>query len=298
MNTAVPPGVVTRWPAPAKLNLFLHIVGRRPDGYHELQTVFQLLDFGDEIGIEPTDDGEVVRLTGPAEVAPDDDLAVRAARALRVASGSKRGARLHVRKRIPLGGGLGGGSSDAATVLVALNCLWQLELSVDALAELGRELGADVPVFVRGRSAWAEGIGDRLAPLDLPERWFAVVRPGVSVSTAAVFQAPELTRNSPIITIADFLAAGGRNDCTPVVVRQRPEVGQALARLARHGPAQMTGTGACVFVPCADRAQAERALFGLPAIWRGFVARGVNHSPLAARLAAALASAEGVSQGA
>ena len=286
------------WPAPAKLNLFLHIVGQRADGYHELQTVFQLLDFGDVLDFEVNRGGAVRRVSGPSDLPAEADLAVRAARLLQQRSGTDRGVDIHLRKNIPLQGGLGGGSSDAATVLVALNCLWQLELSVDALAELGRELGADVPVFVRGRSAWAEGIGDRLAPLDLPERWFAVVRPGVSVSTAAVFQAPELTRNSPIITIADFLAAGGRNDCTPVVVRQHPEVGQALARLARHGPAQMTGTGACVFVPCADRAQAERALFGLPAIWRGFVARGVNHSPLAARLAAALASAEGVSQGA
>jgi len=291
--------VISRdWPAPAKLNLFLHIVGRRADGYHELQTVFQLLDFGDVLDFEVTRGGDVRRVSGPPDLPAEADLVVRAARLLQQRSGSDRGVDIRLRKNLPLQGGLGGGSSDAATVLVALNCLWRLELSVDALAELGRELGADVPVFVRGRSAWAEGIGDRLTPLELPERWFAVVRPGVSVSTAAVFQAPELTRNSPIITIADFLAAGGRNDCTPVVVRHHPEVGQALARLARHGPAQMTGTGACVFVPCADRAQAERALFGLPAIWRGFVARGVNDSPLAARLAAALASAEGVSQGA
>jgi len=284
------------WPAPAKLNLFLQIVGRRADGYHELQTVFQLLDFGDVLDFEITRGGEVRRAAGPAGLPAEVDLAVRAARLLKQHSGTRLGVDIHLRKNIPVQGGLGGGSTDAATVLVALNCLWRLGLSVDALAEIGRGLGADVPVFVRRRSAWAEGIGDRLTPLDLPERWFAVVRPGVSVSTASVFQAPELTRNSPVITIADFLAAGGRNDCTPVVVRRHPEVGQALARLSRHGPAQMTGTGACVFVPCADRVQAERALFGLPALWQGFVARGVNHSPLAARLAEALASAEGVSQ--
>lgn len=284
------------WPAPAKLNLFLHIVGRRADGYHELQTVFQLLDCGDFLDFEVTRGGEVRRASGPSDLPAEVDLTVRAARLLKQRSGTPLGVDIHLRKNIPVQGGLGGGSTDAATVLVALNCLWRLELSVDSLAEIGREIGADVPVFVRGRSAWAEGIGDRLTPLDLPVRWFAVVRPGVSVSTAGVFQAPELTRNSPVITIADFLAAGGRNDCTPVVVRHHPEVGQALARLARHGPAQMTGTGACVFVPCADRVSAERALFGLPASWQGFVARGVNRSPLAARLAEALASAEGVSQ--
>ncbi len=284
------------WPAPAKLNLFLHIVGRRADGYHELQTVFQLLDCGDFLDFEVTRGGEVRRASGPSDLPAEVDLTVRAARLLKQRSGTPLGVDIHLRKNIPVQGGLGGGSTDAATVLVALNCLWRLELSVDSLAEIGREIGADVPVFVRGRSAWAEGIGDRLTPLDLPVRWFAVVRPGVSVSTAVVFQAPELTRNSPVITIADFLAAGGRNDCTPVVVRHHPEVGQALARLARHGPAQMTGTGACVFVPCADRVSAERALFGLPASWQGFVARGVNRSPLAARLAEALASAEGVSQ--
>ncbi len=284
------------WPAPAKLNLFLHIVGRRADGYHELQTVFQLLDFGDSLDFEVRRGGVLRRATGPADVPPEADLALRAASLLQRTTGVTRGVDIHLHKRIPPAGGLGGGSSDAATVLVALNLLWGLGLSVAALAGLGRELGADVPVFVHGHSAWAEGTGERLSPLELPERWFAVVRPGVAVSTASVFQAPELTRNSPVITIADFLAAGGRNDCTPVVVGRHPEVGQAIARLARHGPAQMTGTGSCVFVPCADRLQAERALFGLPAGWQGFVAKGVNRSPLAARLAAALASAEAASQ--
>lgn len=284
------------WPAPAKLNLFLHIVGRRTDGYHELQTVFQLLDFGDSLDFEVTQGGVLRRVTGAADVPPETDLALRAASLLQRVTGTKRGADIHLHKRIPAAGGLGGGSSDAATVLVALNYLWGLELSVAALAALGRELGADVPVFVHGRSAWAEGTGERLTPLELPERWFAVVRPGVAVGTASVFQAPELTRNSPIITIADFLVAGGWNDCTPVVVSRHPEVGQAIARLARHGPAQMTGTGSCVFVSCAERLQAERALFGLPAGWQGFVARGVNRSPLAVRLEAALAAAEAASQ--
>jgi len=284
------------WPAPAKLNLFLHVIRRRADGYHDLQTAFQLLYFCDWLDFEVTRGGQVRRVTGPADVPAESDLALRAARLLQARAGTGLGVDVHLRKQIPQGGGLGGGSADAATVLVALNCLWRLELPPDELARLGRELGADVPVFVRGHSAWAEGTGERLTPLELPERWYAVVRPGAAVSTASVFQAPELTRNSPVITIADFLAAGGRNDCTPVVVRRHPEVGQALARLARHGPAQMTGTGACVFVPCAYRVSAERALFGLPASWQGFVARGVNRSPLAARLAEALASAEGVSQ--
>jgi 4-diphosphocytidyl-2-C-methyl-D-erythritol kinase len=274
------------WPAPAKLNLFLHVVGRRADGYHELQTVFQLLDYGDRLDFRVRDDGVIQRLAGPADVPPEQDLALRAARLLAGVSGHAPGVDLWLEKRIPQQGGLGGGSSDAATVLVALNRLWGLDFPVERLAELGRSLGADVPVFVQGQSAWAEGIGERLTPLALPERWYAVVCPGVAVATASVFQAPELTRNSPVITIADFLAAGGRNDCTSVVVARQPEVGRALAWLARHGPARMTGTGSCVFVACAAEVDAERALFGLPSGWQGFIARGVDRSPLHARLAA------------
>lgn len=281
------------WPAPAKLNLFLHVVGRRADGYHELQTVFQLLDYGDRLDFQVRDDGVIRRVAGPADVPPEQDLTVRAARLLAAETGCRQGVDLWVVKRIPQQGGLGGGSSDAATVLVALNRLWRLDLGVGELAELGRRLGADVPVFVHGDSAWAEGIGERLTPLELPEQWYAVVCPGVAVATASVFQAPELTRNSPVITIADFLAAGGRNDCTSVVVARQPEVGRALAWLARHGPARMTGTGSCVFVACATEVDAERALFGLPAGWQGFIARGVNRSPLHARLAA-----EGATHGA
>lgn len=285
MNTAVPPGVVTRWPAPAKLNLFLHIVGRRPDGYHELQTVFQLLDFGDEIGIEPTDDGEVVRLTGPAEVAPDDDLAVRAARALRIASGSKRGARLHVRKRIPLGGGLGGGSSDAATVLVALNALWGIDFDLRRLSSIGGELGADVPLFVGGESAWAEGVGEQLTPLDLPERWYVVIHPGVAVATRDVFDAPELTRSTPRMTRHDFPQASTRNDCEPVVRARFAPVADALDWLGRFGVARLTGTGSCVFAAFESAAAAERVASRTPDAWRSFVARGVRRSALQARVA-------------
>ena len=274
------------WPAPAKLNLFLHVTGRRPDGYHTLQTVYQLLDLCDLLDIGLRDDGVITRLSGHEGVAPDHDLAVRAARLLQSRTGIRQGADLGLRKRIPAGGGLGGGSSDAATTLVALNHLWRTGLGEEDLAGLGLELGADVPLFVRGRSAWAEGIGERLTPVDLPPRWFAIVRPAVTVSTAEVFQAPELTRNSPTITIRGFLQTGGRNDCEPVVTARHPEVQRALQWLGRSGAARMTGTGSCVFATFATQEQAARALVGLPEPWQGWVARGLAASPLAARLEA------------
>ena len=274
------------WPAPAKLNLFLHVTGRRADGYHELQTAFQLIDLCDRIDLRPRDDGTLRRVAGPEDVDPESDLAMRAARLLRDRTGTRSGADLWVHKAIPAGGGLGGGSSDAGTVLVALNELWGTGLSVDALARLGLELGADVPVFVRGRSAWAEGIGEALQPLDLPPRWFAVIRPGVAISTAEVFQAPELTRNSPKITIRGFLQAGGRNDCEPVVAARRPEVRDALEWLGRLGEARMTGTGSCVFAAFTTQQEAIGALEGLPGRWQGFVARGLDRSPLVHRLEA------------
>ncbi len=274
------------WPAPAKLNLFLHVNGRRADGYHELQTAFQLIDLCDTIDLRPRDGSAIRRLAGPDDIHPEADLAIRAARLLQVRTGCLQGVDLWVRKAIPCGGGLGGGSSDAATVLVALNELWGTGLSSDALARLGLELGADVPVFVRGRSAWAEGVGDDLQPLELPPRWFAVIRPDVAISTAEVFQAPELTRNSPKITIRDFLQAGGRNDCEPVVVARRPEVRAAIEWLGRSGEARMTGTGSCVFAPFPTQEDATRALTGLPDRWQGFVARGLGVSPLFHRLEA------------
>lgn len=273
------------WPAPAKLNLFLHITGRRPDGYHELQTAFQLLDFADSIEIEPTGDGAITRLGGPTGVPVDEDLAVRAARALKVATGSGRGARLKVHKRIPMGGGLGGGSSDAATVLVALNELWKTGLDLSRLASIGAELGADVPVFVSGRSAWAEGIGERLQPIELPERWFVVLDPGVAVATRDVFQAPELTRNSALITIRGLFEAGTRNDCEPVVRARFPVVRDALDWLGRFAQARLTGTGSCVFAAFESAAAAERVAARVPDEWRGYVARGLNRSPLHAQLA-------------
>ncbi len=275
------------WPAPAKLNLFLHVTGRRPDGYHELQTVFQLIDLADSLDFEPRTDGEIRRVGGPAEVPAEDDLCVRAARRLQAACGiERRGVDIRLDKRIPIQGGLGGGSSDAATTLVALNEIWGLRLAPSLLAELGLTLGADVPVFVLGRTAWGEGIGERLTPLELPERHFAVVFPGVGIPTADVFQAPELTRKTPETTIRGFLKAGGRNDCEPVVTGRSPEVRRALAWLSQRGEARMTGTGSCVFAAFADRGAATAALDGLPPEWRGFVARGLDRSPLQERLAA------------
>jgi 4-diphosphocytidyl-2-C-methyl-D-erythritol kinase len=278
------------WPAPAKLNLFLHIVGRRPDGYHELQTCFQFVDLCDEIRFSVRTDGEIRRTRGAAGVAEDADLCVRAARALKASSGCRFGVDIDVVKRIPMGAGLGGGSSDAATCLVALNRLWGLGLTATQLAQLGLKLGADVPVFIHGRAAWAEGVGERLTPLfppDAPsERNYLIIKPNVFVSTAEVFQDPELTRNSPTITIHGFLASGGRNDCLGVVRRRYPEVADALDWLSLHGTARLTGTGACVFLGLDSLDRGREILSGVPPAWAGFLVRGVNDSPLLARLSA------------
>jgi 4-diphosphocytidyl-2-C-methyl-D-erythritol kinase len=276
------------WPAPAKLNLFLHVVGQRPDGYHDLQTVFQLIDLCDRITIDVRDDPAIDRPKGPDTVAPEDDLTVRAARALQKATGVRRGATLRVRKGIPIGGGLGGGSSDAATVLLALNDLWDTGLSIDELAELGLGLGADVPVFVRGASAWGEGRGERLTPVELPVKWYVIVHPDVEVSTRQVFAAPELTRNTPVITMRAFRESGGRNDCEPVVRAAFPEVGEALDWLGRAAPARLTGTGACVFAAFDEAMDAERVAARVPDQWRSFVARGLAQSPVHERLRTAV----------
>ena len=273
------------WPAPAKLNLMLHVIGQRADGYHALQTVFQLVDLCDELFFATDSSGEVLRLEGPAEVPPEQDLVVRAALRLRQHAGAATaGARIRVRKRIPMGGGLGGGSSDAATTLVALNQLWGLGLKIDEIAAIGLELGADVPVFVHGRNAWAEGVGERLTPLDLPARWFLILHPGVHVSTRDVFQAPELTRNSPLTTIRGFFDSGGRNDCEPVVRQRFPAVAEALDWLSRFAPARLTGTGSCIFASFERAADAERIAARVPDAWRSFVARGLDRSPLHAAL--------------
>ena len=272
--------LTSRWPAPAKLNLFLHIVGRRPDGYHLLQTVFQFLDVGDVIGLTVRNDGLIRRVTSLAGVGQDSDLTVRAARCLQAAAGTSLGADIAVEKRLPMGAGLGGGSSDAATVLVALNHLWGLEFTEDRLAELGLTLGADVPVFVRGRAAWAEGVGEQLTPVNLSEPWYVVLVPPCHVSTAEIFGAPELTRNAPPLTIAAFLSGSGSNLCEAVVRRRYPGVGEALDWLNEHAPARMSGTGAAVFAPCVDAAAARRIAGLAPGAWRAFVAKGRNRSPL------------------
>jgi 4-diphosphocytidyl-2-C-methyl-D-erythritol kinase len=278
----------THWPAPAKLNLFLHVVGRRADGYHELQTVFRLLDFADHIALRVRDDGRIERVAGLPGLAPENDLAVRAARVLQAASGTRFGADIAVDKRIPAGGGLGGGSSDAATVLRALDQLWGTGLGPDRLAALGLGLGADVPVFVHGRSAWAEGVGEALAPIDLPAQAYVVVDAGETVPTGPVFQAPELTRDTPRTTIRGFLdGTPTRNDLEPVVRRRHPAVDAALNWLGRHAPARLTGSGGCVFAPVSDRAAGRAIAAACPPPWRAFVAQACDRSPLLDRLAAA-----------
>jgi 4-diphosphocytidyl-2-C-methyl-D-erythritol kinase len=277
------------WPAPAKLNLFLHIVGRRADGYHELQTCFQFVDLCDDITIKVREDGCIRRGAGPTGVAPEADLCVRAAQALKAAAGCPMGADISVIKRIPMGAGLGGGSSDAATCLVALNRLWDLRWTTAELAALGLKLGADVPVFVFGRAAWAEGVGERLTPLypplAPPELNYLIIKPNVFVSTKDVFQDPELTRNSPPITIHGFLTSGGGNDCLGVVRRRYPEVARAMDWLSHFGAARLTGTGACIFMACGT-IEGRDIVGKLPPAVDAFLARGMNDSPLLERLAA------------
>jgi 4-diphosphocytidyl-2-C-methyl-D-erythritol kinase len=272
------------WPAPAKLNLFLHILGRRPDGYHELQTCFQFVDLCDEISIEVRADGLIRRAVEIPNLPAEADLCIRAARALQEASGATLGADIALAKRIPVGGGLGGGSSDAATCLLALNRLWGIHWPTERLAALGLKLGADVPVFLQGRVAWAEGVGERLTPLYPPlapsEANYLILKPNVFVSTAAVFQDPELTRNSAPITIHGFLASGGRNDCLGVVRRRYPEVARALDWLSVFGSARLTGTGACVFLACENLDLAQEIRRKVPPEFESFLARGLNDSPL------------------
>lgn len=275
------------WPAPAKLNLSLHVTGRRADGYHDLQTIFQLISLSDQLSFDLREDGRIVRLDYEGstaqslrDVAEDQDLCVRAARALQTRSGVKLGVTIRLRKTIPVGGGLGGGSSDAATTLVALNALWACGLSTDELAAIGITLGADVPVFIRGRSGVGEGVGERLTPVELPNSWFVVIHPGVAVPTRDVFQAPELTRNSPVLTIPALLAFGGRNDCEPVVRERYPEVAAALDWLGRYASARLTGTGSCLFARFASAAEAERVAARVPDVWRAYVVQGLAESPL------------------
>ena len=274
------------WPAPAKLNLCLHIVGRRADGYHLLQSAMQFIDLCDELRFYQRPDGVIERLGGLADVPAEADLVVRAARLLASHTGTTRGVAIDVTKNIPSQAGLGGGSSDAATTLVALNRLWRTGLDVDSLAALGLKLGADVPVFVRGHAAWAEGVGEVLTPIEPPENSYLVLKPQASVSTVEIFQAAELTRNSPVTTIRAFLAGGGRNDCTSTVRGRYPEVAEALDWLEEFGTARLTGTGACVFAAISSDAVMRAALSRAPARWSGYAVRGLNRSPLLERLAA------------
>ncbi|HYQ71524.1 MAG TPA: 4-(cytidine 5'-diphospho)-2-C-methyl-D-erythritol kinase [Gammaproteobacteria bacterium] len=285
MPIAVPAAASGPWPAPGKLNLFLHITGRRADGYHELQTLFQFLDRCDWLYFD-VGAPQGVRLTGqPAGVPADTDLCVRAARLLLEATGTAHGVIIYNDKCLPVGGGLGGGSSDAATTLVVLNRLWKLGLDIKELAELGLRLGADVPVFVHGHAALAEGVGEVLTPASPPEQWFLVLVPPVSVSTADIFSAPDLTRDTPRTKIPDLISGGGRNDCEAVVRRRYPEVAAALDWLDRFSPSRMTGTGACVFAGFTTEADAQAVARQIPQTWTGFVARGANRSPLQAALA-------------
>ena len=270
------------WPAPAKLNLFLHVTGRRADGYHLLQSVFRLLDWGDRIRLRVRDDGDIRRHgASVAGVGEADDLAVRAANALQGAAKIRKGADIVVEKSIPAGAGFGGGSSDAATVLLALNRLWGLDWDSDRLAALGLALGADVPVFVRGHNAWAEGVGERLLPVELPPAWYLLFDPGIHVATRELFQAPELTRDSAPATISDFVSGAVLDNAfEPVLRRREPAVEAAFAMLARVGRPRLTGTGSGCFVEFATRGQAEDAHASLPPGSKAWVAAGAARSPM------------------
>jgi len=276
------------YPAPAKLNLFLHVVGRRRDGYHLLQSVFTLIDHCDRLRFRARDDGRIARVNDVAGVASDDDLAVRAARLLKEASGTMHGADIELDKRIPVGAGLGGGSSDAATALLVLNRLWRIGLDRERLAGLGATLGADVPFFIFGRTAWAEGIGERLSAVAIPTRWYLVLTPRVQVATGGVFAAPELTRDTEALKMEDFSAQlstfpaseGFHNDLEAVVTARYPEVREHLEWLRRHGKARMTGSGSCVFADFDSREAAQRVLDQLPGSMSGFIAQGLRQHPL------------------
>ncbi len=271
-------------PAPAKLNLFLHITGRRADGYHDLQTLFQFLDYADELSFALREDGEIRLHSQLRDVAHDSNLIVKAARQLQHASGCRLGADIWLDKHLPMGGGLGGGSSDAATTLLGLNHLWQLGWDKDRLAILGLSLGADVPVFVHGHAAFAEGVGEKLTAVELDEPWFLVAIPQVTVSTAEVFSDPELTRDTPANKLRSLLEGGGRNDCHPVVQKRYREVDNALILLNKFVPTRLTGTGACVFGSFPNEDDADKVARQLPATLPSFIAQGRNVSMLHRKL--------------
>jgi 4-diphosphocytidyl-2-C-methyl-D-erythritol kinase len=273
------------WPAPAKLNLMLRILGRRPDGFHQLQTVYQFLDCGDLLHFERRRDGQIRRSTAVKGVPEKADLAVRAAGMLKAHTGCRSGVDIEIEKRLPLGGGLGGGSSDAATTLVALNRIWGTGLGQEQLMALALSLGADVPVFVGGVAAWGEGVGEILTPLDLQEPWYLILVPPCGVSTAEVFSDPGLTRNSPAIKISDFLGGDDRNDCEETVRRRYPAVADALDWLGSRARGRLTGTGGCVFAAFAQKEEAVAVRGLAPRHFSPFVARGLNRSPLLDRVA-------------
>jgi 4-diphosphocytidyl-2-C-methyl-D-erythritol kinase len=268
------------WPSPAKLNLFLYITGQRPDGYHELQTLFQFVSYGDSLGFTPRSDGQIVLTTPVAGVANEDNLVVRAARLLQRHTQSTLGADIALTKRLPMGGGLGGGSSNAATVLIALNTLWNCGLTDEQLAALGVTLGADVPVFVMGHAAFAEGIGEILHPVTPAEKWYLVAHPGIHIPTPAIFGDPELIRNTPKRPINVLLSTAWTNDCQPIARKRFCEVEQLVSWLLEYAPSRMTGTGACVFAEFNSEHEAREVLRQVPAWVSGFVAKGVNVSPL------------------
>ncbi|OIQ47934.1 MAG: 4-(cytidine 5'-diphospho)-2-C-methyl-D-erythritol kinase [Gammaproteobacteria bacterium MedPE] len=272
------------WPAPAKLNLFLHITGRLANGYHSLQTNFQFLDYGDSLSFDINNADNITVSPAVEGVALEDNLIYRAAMMLKPYTKNKVGADIHLTKVLPMGAGLGGGSSDAATTLVALNHLWNINLGIEKLAELGLSLGADVPIFVKGFAAFAQGVGEDLTPITPPQPWYLVIWPGVSVCTKEIFNLPQLPRNTPEITLAQLATATLKNDCQEVTKNRHPEVASALDWLIQYAPAKMTGTGSCVFGEFSSRADATVALEKLPKNMHGFVAKGVNISPLASIL--------------
>lgn len=267
-------------PSPAKLNLFLHITGQRPDGYHNLQTIFQFLDYGDTLAFQSTNDGQLSLTPAIEGVKEEDNLIIKAARALQQHTGCTQGAKIQLKKVLPMGGGLGGGSSNAATTLLALNCLWELNLPINELSSLGLALGADVPVFVEGHSAFAEGIGEKLTPTpELPEPWYLVACPPVSVNTGKIFSHKGLTRNTDPINMRTALRQEGKNDCQQIVSMLYPEIDKLLNLLSNYGLAKMTGTGACCYISFSSEAEASRVSDQLPAEYETFVAKGINLSP-------------------
>ena len=276
----------THWPSPAKLNLFLYITGRRDNGYHELQTLFQFVDFGDDISISVHDRSNQVTISPEIPgVATQDNLIWKAATALQQYSNTQFGADIELKKVLPMGGGIGGGSSNAATVLVALNFLWQLNLSDDELAEIGLKLGADVPVFVRGFAAFAEGVGEQLCPAHPEEKWYLVVKPQVSIATVDIFTHPNLTRNTPKRALTTLLEQEYGNDCEKIVRMLYPEVDKQLSWLLQYAPSRLTGTGSCVFAEFSSKKEAESVLEQLPDTASAFIAKGRNLSPLKEALA-------------